>query len=41
MADQPPEAVTVVDRPDGTQIIYATAVLQATVVTGNQEEAAE
>ena len=37
MADQP-EGVTVVDRDDGTQIIYATATLQAAVTTGNEEE---
>ena len=37
VSDQPPEGVTVVDRDDGTQIIYATATLEAAVTT--EEEA--
>ena len=38
VSDQPqPEGVTVVDNPDGTQTIYATATLQAVVTTEPEE----
>ena len=37
MSEQP-EGVTVEDRDDGTQVIHATATLQAAVTTGNDDE---
>jgi hypothetical protein len=42
MSDQPVTAdspgVTVTDNPDGTQVIHATATLEAAVATGNDDE---
>ena len=37
VSDQPTRGLTVIDNPDGTQTIHATATLQAVVTTEPEE----